>query len=264
MFNIALCDDDPMMLQIVSEKIAVFLRGNNIEHKIYSFTDSGIFWADAAERLNLYDVFILDLEMPGLGGPDLVKQIKSRLSTAYIILLTCHEQYVFDGYEWGVNRFISKSNYEGRLFSALLKIYDLVQSDKEYYLYHSKDGLQKIYYRDILYITKYGKNSIIHTQKNKETARTQLKINNLSDAYVHPQYHESIQERVALHKLYERLPHDIFYFTCRGCIANINHIVSFNHGTDMLLLSDSSEIAIAKAKIPEIMGLMNDRWCKGV
>lgn len=240
LFYIAICDDDSAVMHEISDKVSIFFTEKQIPHKIYCFENASVFWTDMKECINRYDVFILDLEMPGLSGKELIQQIKQLRNDAYIILLTCHEQFVYDGYEWGVYRFISKANYEGRLLSALMQVYKNVEAEKGFYLYHSPDGEQKLYYKDILYITKSAKNSIFHTKSCGD-----------------------IPLRISLAKLYNELDPEVFCFVDRSCIININHITSIKKETNSVTLLETINVTISKSKINKLHIFMNENWYRG-
>src|SRR5262245_41966090 len=80
MGKILLVDDEPAVLFTLREVLTV--RG----HGVVTATSG----AEALERLDGVDSILTDLQMPGIDGMDLLKQIRDRDPTLPVILLTAH------------------------------------------------------------------------------------------------------------------------------------------------------------------------------
>jgi DNA-binding LytR/AlgR family response regulator len=243
MFNVVLCDDDKDNLIKLKDFIETYLASKNIIGRVYDFNDPIIFWADVKENIHRYDLFILDLEMPDLSGDVLVEKIKEVKNDAWIILLTSHDEYALDAFELEVFRFIPKGQYKIRLCRAIDTIYErkLKNSDK-YYIYHSREGEEKILHSSIVYISKDQKNSILVTQSNEEKP-----------------------VRMSLTDMHTSLSSDDFIFINRGIIVNINHIHRITRQPfDGVELTNGETFEISKARVKEIIQLLNLNWSKKV
>jgi DNA-binding NtrC family response regulator len=80
--KVLLVDDEPEFLEVMSER----MRARGIE---VSTADSARAALELIER-ELFDVVILDLQMPGIDGIDTLKRIKERRQELQVILLTGH------------------------------------------------------------------------------------------------------------------------------------------------------------------------------
>jgi DNA-binding NtrC family response regulator len=80
--KVLIVDDDKDFLEVMSERLQS--RGINV-----STADRA---EDALQRLDreVFDVIILDLQMPGLDGIDTLKQIKEKHEALQVIMLTGH------------------------------------------------------------------------------------------------------------------------------------------------------------------------------
>ena len=239
MLNISICEDDKNMLGIIKEKIETLLTNHHIAHSVAGFGDPLTFWSSMQEDLPRYDIFILDWEMPGLTGQELVQRIKSNHPQPYIILLTWHKEYVYDGYEMEVFRFISKEDYEKRLCAAILDIqHRLQQCSDNYYVYNHKEKQIKLYYKDILYLEKDGKNTLIQT-----TLWGALPL------------------RTSMNSLYKEFDHSIFRYVDRCYIVNIDHIKAVQKFPDSgVVLSNGVSLSISKSNVQSIVKLLNEKW----
>lgn len=241
MFNIVLCDDDKINLSKLKDFIETYLASKNIIGRVYDFSDPIIFWADAKENIHRYDLFILDLEMPDLSGDVLVKKIKEVKSNAQVILLTSHDEYALDAFELEVFRFIPKGQHKVRLCRAIDTVYErkLKNSDK-YYIYHSREGEEKIQHSNIVYVSKDQKNSILVTGAN-----------------------ETKPVRMSLAEMHSALASDDFIFINRGIIVNINHIHRITRQPfNGVELTNGETFEISKARVKEIIQLLNKNWSR--
>lgn len=95
MLKLALCDDDPVMMEIL-ETYFEQLKDAQIDYDVY-------FSAEELYNKNMqqitYDVYILDIEMQGMNGLELAKSLRNDVPNSLIIFLTSYSKYVFDVFE---------------------------------------------------------------------------------------------------------------------------------------------------------------------
>lgn len=75
-------------------------------------------------RKNDYDVVVLDIAMPGLGGLDVLKQIKSERPRLPVLILSMYpeEQYAVRVLRAGASGYLTKNNAPGELLTAIRKV----------------------------------------------------------------------------------------------------------------------------------------------
>jgi DNA-binding NarL/FixJ family response regulator len=71
-----------------------------------------------------YDVILLDISMPGRGGLEVLKQLKSLRPEVRVLILTMHpeEQYAIRALRAGASGYLTKSNAPDELIAAIRKI----------------------------------------------------------------------------------------------------------------------------------------------
>ena len=78
------------------------------------------------ERLKeqLFDVFLLDISLPGRSGLDLIEQIKRTQSSASILILSIHseEMYAIKALKAGAAGYLTKTSAPEELISAINKV----------------------------------------------------------------------------------------------------------------------------------------------
>ncbi len=74
MINIALCDDEPYMLNLLTEKVSAFFKQENMEIAVYPF-QSGKALLDYNKK---FDIAFLDIQMGEPDGLETAKELRNR------------------------------------------------------------------------------------------------------------------------------------------------------------------------------------------
>ena len=86
--NIACCDDEKEQIQYYKKLFSNYEVRHEIELEIDYFL-SGDFLLESVRNGNVYDIIFLDMEMPGLSGLDIAREIRTiRGKDTRIIFLT--------------------------------------------------------------------------------------------------------------------------------------------------------------------------------
>lgn len=80
----------------MNQKSGDIAERNNLNIVLDTFEDSDTF-AECVEAKNMYDAYILDIEMPNLSGVNLAEKIREYSECAYIIPQIEQSRYVFVG-----------------------------------------------------------------------------------------------------------------------------------------------------------------------
>ena len=239
MLNIAICDDDALILSKVEELVGVFFRTHCIEIKMQSYQLSENLTYDLQDGL-YYDLFLLDIEMPGIDGRELGKSIHNNMPAAKVILITSHLEYAVEAYEFSIFRYIPKMAMEEKLFAALNDFYKLYRLERnEFYTIQVKNYVEQLSYRDILYILKEGKYAVFHLANGRTNS-----------------------VRKTLAQVFKEINKDYFYFADRGCIVNLANVLGMNENG--ILFSDNQRLAISKASISDFKTILLRFWGKQI
>lgn len=238
MLRVAICDDEKILMEI--EEIAGrFFRLNCIDSKITTYQSSENLQYDLQDGI-VYDLFLLDIEMPGIHGMELAKEIRERIPYAKIIFITSHPEYAITAYEYSVFRYIQKTMLHEKLFLALEDYYKLYALEKkEYYMIEIKNYLEKVPYRSIFYILKEGKYSVLYLDGER-----------------------TVSVRKPLKQVFEALGQEYFYFADRGCIINLANVVGMDTGK--ILFPGQQNVTINKANWIEFKESLLSFWGKQI
>lgn len=151
MSRIAIADDQIEFVQMINEVVSRFYSKKGLICKIKSYDSSNTLLFDL-EEIN-FDIYILDIEMPGLNGLQIAEKIRKNNTGAFIIFITSHTKYALDAFDVQAYKYILKNQIKTKLEDTLDEIEEKLELDaKEYYIVSTKARYEKIYYKDILYI----------------------------------------------------------------------------------------------------------------
>ncbi|MBR3336776.1 MAG: response regulator transcription factor [Erysipelotrichaceae bacterium] len=156
--NCVIVDDDISSQKKISEAIARLSIQGDLDFQCTYFSDPL-----NSEILEHYDLYILDIDMPGINGFDLAETIYDRYPEAIIMFCTCHEDFVFGSYKANAFYFIRKDHLLDELTYALRKFVQRFINNKKTYLIHSNKDMIPVSYARIVFFEKYRESLTVHT-----------------------------------------------------------------------------------------------------
>lgn len=132
-------------------------------------------------------------------------------------------------------RYVPKSDLEKRLPGAITDAIKLLslEADK-FYTIQTNSRLERIPYREILYVSKDGKNAMITTADGTS------------------------QVRKTLQQVFDELNAEEFLFIDRGCIVNLIHVMQIKDGC--AILKDSTSLPVSRSHLPGVKEKINAYW----
>ncbi len=155
MLKIALCDDDAAELERTAELVnAFFAQRPEIPAGLTRFGEARDL-LDALERGEDFDLYLLDVLMPGLNGIETGKAIRRLGRDGAIIYLTTSPDYAVDSYQARAFYYLLKALERERLFQVLDEVADvLLKRQDAAAIIHTAGGLRSIPLSDILYVER--------------------------------------------------------------------------------------------------------------
>lgn len=236
MIQIAICDDEELLLEEIKAETEDCLKKQQIFSMITTFTNSERLLYELEEG-TLFDLFLLDIEMPGISGMEMAGRIHEKLPEALIIFVTAHYKYAIDAYELNIFRYIPKNQIKERLPHAVIDAVTILENQNtEFYVVSNQNRIERIPLKNVVYIIRDGKNAAFYLEGTKEVFRV----------------------RKTLSKVYESLNPQEFVYIDRGCIINLKHLAGIANSS--CTMTDGTVLAVAQSRVVELKKMLNEFW----
>lgn len=236
MIQIAICDDEPLLLEEIKAETEQYLKTQQVFSMITTFTESERLLFELEEG-TVFDLFLLDIEMPGFSGMELAGLIHEKLPEALIIFVTAHYKYAIDAYELNIFRYIPKNQIKERLLHAVSDAVAILENQNtEFYHVSNQNRIERIPLKNVIYIIRDGKNAVFHMEGNVD----EFKV------------------RKTLAKVYESLNPQEFVFIDRGCIINLKNIAGIAYSS--CTMTDGTILPVAQSRVAELKKMLNEFW----
>ena len=228
MLRIAICDDEAQYVQQIKNFVQEYLHGHpELSGQIDSFS-LGRELLYQAEESGGFDLYLLDIIMPGLNGIETGRQLRQLGDGGEIIYLTTSPDYAVDSYSVRAFFYLLKPLEKGRLFEVLdAAVKKLNDRRSKAVLIATRDGPRRLLLDQILYVERVGR-SLRYFCSNGTV--------------------DSMTLRVPFHTAVEPLLADSRFCQCGSSFAfNLQHVAGVR-GQEVLLDSGDS-VTIPRASV---------------
>lgn len=188
--RIAVCDDNPKELERIK---GCFCRIQGYD-LVCSYFDSTSTVMEILKTENSpYDLYILDIEMPGMNGLKLAKSIREKDSRALFVFLTSYTRYMKDVFDVVTFDFIEKPISDEKLLQILERAATYLNITSQHFSFGYRASRYSMKYDRILYIEKKGRQALIHTfedvyKTNMTLEEIWKQLNPKSFVHIHSSY----------------------------------------------------------------------------
>lgn len=158
MYQIGICDDEPIFIQHITGQISGILSAHNIPCKIHSFQT--LAELQAHMQHSLLDLLLLDILLEKENGMDFARQLRMAGSDIPIIFITCSMDFVLDGYMVEPSGYLIKPVEPERLTHVLLGAYK--KYSKKQVIIETPTQTFSLNLKEILYLEIMNKKLSIH------------------------------------------------------------------------------------------------------
>ena len=182
---------------------------------------------------NDVDVIFLDVEMPKMGGMELLRNLQIK---PLVVMITSHDEFALESYEYDVTDFLKKPLNTPRFLKTIEKIKKTlfgeatVKKNDDYIFIKSDSKLVQIKLEDIHWVEALGNYMRLHTDKEKHTVLSTMK------------------------EIESKLPTKDFIRIQRSFIVRLDKILSIE---DNYVIMKNKEIHIGKAYKDEFNNRLN-------
>ncbi|MCL1813227.1 MAG: LytTR family DNA-binding domain-containing protein [Treponema sp.] len=162
MLRIAICDDNIDELANMVQLIDIYRTSKNVNCEYASFPN-GVELISALEKGIRYDIYCLDIIMPGFLGIDAAKEIRNFDKKARIVFFTSSSEYALKSYSVKADNYILKPITKEKLFTVFDEILDQMPAkDEDAVIVKSKNGIQKIVISNLVFAEVFGSHVLYH------------------------------------------------------------------------------------------------------
>lgn len=228
MLKIGVCEDELHVLNQISGYIQEALN-NQIEYSIKEY----VFGTTILQDREVFDLLILDLDMSGVNGYELAREIRELDTEVKIVFISSHsinKDYAFSVHAFG---YLVKPVNRDTLFSLLIDTVRYTPPHKkevQQVKFLCKEGVRSLQSQEILYFEYMNRDIYLQTIKGKQYIIHKEKISNIS-------------RKMSLYDFV--VPHKSF-------VINLNHVsyvkgynIYISNG-DVLPLSQSNSTSFRK------------------
>lgn len=228
--KVAIVDDNDILRKNAKDVVRKTIPEGHLELKTYTKGEGLLF--DMEENT---DIYILDVEMPGINGIELAKELRKKDKGGEIIFLTAYAKYAVLGYETHAYSYILKDEMESKLPQILRQLYEKICSGRQkYYIIETNSRFEKIPMSEILYINKEEKNCIFVTRDGE------------------------YRERISLNEVFQKLSEEEFIYIDKGQIVNIPNIERIVQET--VYMAEDIKLTISRANIKKVKNAVKKYW----
>ena len=220
MIKFAICDDEPIMVQEISNQLSQYMDGRKITP--YSVTSFSNGCALLESDCN-FDIVFLDIQMEHLNGMETAKMLRQRKNHSLLIFVTVLKECVFDAFEVEAFDYLLKPLDSGHFKRTMDRIIrSLQQRETKNIVVQRGTSCDVILLAEIVYFEVQGRKIYIHQRSGKIT-----------------DYYDKLDD------LAQRI--DGRFFRChRSYLVNIEYVRGCNAG--QVILSQGNKIPVSRLR----------------
>lgn len=216
MIEIAICDDQQPLCDMVHSMVADCLFKRDIDIRIHTFTTG-----EALLKAGVvFDILLLDIELEKENGIEIAMEYPTKMETR-IIFVTSHIEEMQNGYKTRAFRFLTKPVRKMELEEALLEAVRDIQRDKRL-LVTDEEGEHVVRASEIVYFESHQRATGIRTMRGY--------------GKISQYFEETVKE----------LSQEQFYRTHKSFVVNMNYIRLIDKQT--VVLKNDEKVKLSRLK----------------
>ena len=235
MYRVAICDDEPSFLEAISVSVKKYATEHNqpLDIRIFQHPET---LRDEITDGPVFDIYLLDVEMPALNGFELARQIKAVEPSAPILFLTSHVEMSREGYKVDALRYVAKLDLDSELSEALDAALAGAQKAQASYLnvthYHD---IVRIPYDEIIYVVRVMRFLEIYTVRQGVVTTGR-----------------------GVKEIFEKIGDNRFVFISRSSFVNLDHVRRLSDSE--IELDTGERLPISRKMLPGVKATILKVW----
>lgn len=164
-YNIAVCDDSAADRQYIAGMVNRWAEqaGKSVLITMFPSAENFLFrYRDKSD----YDIILLDIEMGGMDGVSMAKEIRRADDAVQIIFITGYSDYIAEGYEVAALHYLMKPVREEKLFSVLDRAAEKLLKNERTLTFEVGGEMLRVPVFRIRYAEVYGNYTTVHADSD--------------------------------------------------------------------------------------------------
>lgn len=152
MVRIAVCDDNELQRELLQDTLGDYIQQRGLAVSIESFSDGGELLSHV-QKSGFFDLYILDLIMPGVNGMEVASTLRMLHDEGIIIFLTSTVDYALASYDVNAFHYLLKPLDRMKLNTVLDRaMAQLEKAEEQSILVRTREGETRILLKDLQYV----------------------------------------------------------------------------------------------------------------
>ena len=235
--NIAICDNEAVFREQILEILQEYAAQNpsyDITPAVFERSDDLL---EAAQRIGGYDIYLLDILMPGM---ELGVQLRKSGFNGRILYLTSSREYAIDAFQAKAYNYLLKPLQKEALLAAIDEaVHSLAARVKKSILVKTKGASIRLPLEQIMYADMSRRSIVYHLAGGRTV--------------------ESVMIRISFSEAVQELLRDSRFALCgTSMVANLQYITMVE--SDALIFQERERVFLSKKACREIRSAWYDFW----
>lgn len=229
MLQIAVCDDNIGELSNMVQLINLYRLSRNLSCE-YAVFLNGFELVSALGKGKRFDLYCLDIMMPGYMGIDVAKDIRDFDKAAAIVFFTSSPEFALESYSVKAVNYVLKPISQEKLFFTFDQVLEQLKAEKDWdaVIVKSSEGIQRVLISNLTYVEVIGRTVLYHLRSGKVIECVEL--------------FSAVCDRL--------LKYGCFIKPHRSYLVNMQHVDTIE--SNQITLQTRSSIPIAQGKAREV------------
>lgn len=168
MLQIVVCDDNMDELSNMLQLMNQYRESKHLDCEFAIF-HNGFELIAALEKGKQFDIYCLDIIMPGFTGIEVAKEIRNFNKTAPILFFTSSPEFALESYSVKAINYVLKPISKEKLFFTFDDILERIKVEKSdaAIVIKSNEGIQRILISNLVFAEVIGRNVLYHLLSGK-------------------------------------------------------------------------------------------------
>lgn len=159
MLRLAVCDDEQKFCDVICIQVQQILGK---ETAVQTYTDPVRCLEDL--RLDLYDIVLLDIDMPAVSGMEVAAALQEQEHPPILIFVTSQDSLVYESFRYHPFGFIRKDYMEDELGRVLREANEQWKRNRNRYTFRCDNKTVSLFLQDLLYLEAKGNYLELHSR----------------------------------------------------------------------------------------------------